>query len=118
MEYGLQGERFYGQFIAAPAALILLIIILPPLKEAIIEMGQMGRRSSRSESTARPIQENRLIQATKNRERETETRLDPTPMAHTQHNRKDSEHANLETIPFSDATFPLPSDRMAFSDQK
>ena len=29
MEYGLQGGRFYGQFIAGPAALIHLIIILP-----------------------------------------------------------------------------------------
>jgi len=29
LEYGLQGGRFYGQFIAGPAALIHLIIILP-----------------------------------------------------------------------------------------
>ena len=50
------------------------------------------------------------IRATKERKRKTKIRLDPTPMAyaHAQHYRKDSEHANLETIPFSDATFPLP----------
>ena len=29
LEYGLQGGRFYGQFIAGPAALVLLILILP-----------------------------------------------------------------------------------------
>ena len=29
LEYGLQGGRFYGQLIAGPAALILLILILP-----------------------------------------------------------------------------------------
>jgi hypothetical protein len=29
LEYGLQGGRFYGQFIAGPAALALLILILP-----------------------------------------------------------------------------------------
>jgi hypothetical protein len=29
LEYGLQGGRFYGQFIAGPAALVLLIFILP-----------------------------------------------------------------------------------------
>jgi len=28
-EYGLQGGRFYGQFIAGPGALILLIVLLP-----------------------------------------------------------------------------------------
>jgi hypothetical protein len=29
LEYGLQGGRFYGQFIAGPVALVLLILILP-----------------------------------------------------------------------------------------
>src|SRR6266702_6330810 len=29
LEYGLQGGRFYGQFIAGPCALVLLILILP-----------------------------------------------------------------------------------------
>src|SRR2546426_3661871 len=29
LEYGLQGGRFYGQFIAGPGALILLILIIP-----------------------------------------------------------------------------------------
>jgi hypothetical protein len=29
LEYGLQGGRFYGQFIAGPAVLVLLIFILP-----------------------------------------------------------------------------------------
>ena len=50
------------------------------------------------------------IRAAKERKRKTKIPLDRTPMAyaHAQHNRKDSEHANLETISFSGATFPLP----------
>ncbi len=57
-----------------------------------------------------PVTANGNIRTAKERKRKTKIRLDPTPMAyaHAQHYRKDSEHANLETIPFSDATFPLP----------
>jgi hypothetical protein len=36
LEYGLQGGRFYGQFIAGPGALILLILVLPLGKRFIL----------------------------------------------------------------------------------
>ena len=38
MEYGLQGGRFYGQFIGGPASLILLILILPLGKRFALRM--------------------------------------------------------------------------------
>ena len=37
-EYGLQGGRFYGQFIGGPAALIFLILIFPLGKRAALRV--------------------------------------------------------------------------------
>src|SRR6266487_6028706 len=67
---------------------------IPPRKEAHLEMGQMGRYVGRSESTAGPLQEDRLASTARSRERKTKTRLDPTLMAHTQHNRENQELDN------------------------
>src|SRR5207253_9194247 len=64
---------------------------LPDREMVHVEKRQMDRPTHGTEETPRPIQQDRLAPATKNRELETETRLDPTPMAHTQHNRTDQE---------------------------
>jgi hypothetical protein len=50
LEYGLQGGRFYGQFIAGPGALVLLIIVLPLGKRFILSWDRwvaevMGQRT-------------------------------------------------------------------------
>ena len=49
MEYGLQGGRFYGQFIGAPAALILLILIFPLGKRLLLRgdkwVSEVGQRA-------------------------------------------------------------------------
>ena len=52
---------------------------------------QIDSRAGRPERTSRSLQEDRLVTASKDRERKAKTRLDPTPMAHAQHNRKNPE---------------------------
>ena len=52
---------------------------------------QTDSRAGRQERTSRSLQEDRLVPVAKNRELETETRPHTTPMAHAQHNRKNTE---------------------------
>jgi len=91
LEYGLQGGRFYGQFIAGPAALILLILILPLGKKLALRWDRWVAEEIDQSALLDLFKKIDSFQATKSRERETETRLDPTPMAHTKHNRTNTE---------------------------
>ncbi len=51
----------------------------------------MERSVNRPKASARPLREDRPTETTKNREGKEKTRLDPTTMAHAQHNRKNPE---------------------------